>query len=246
MYKAQHAVQRFSKAVRRTFLAAGIGAVAIGGTVAGMSAAGASTQTCNACVHIQNDYAFRGALDALHQATAINSPIGLWYEKPSTTDAGADLLTVSAGTVSSHGKVNQSGLDWSAFKGDAVVRFQYDPFGNHGADTYVGLEGPAPATATKLALRADNPNSIWQEWIAVPLDSSGHATTPNANVIFNTTGHDHYALINVGQTVNPTDPYVATDPGDSITGSLVQQDVEHANFNQNAAVPTNQIWDTQN
>lgn len=228
--------------------AAGSAALLAGGMgIAGAGAASAapvSTQTCNACYHIQNDYAFRGALDALHQATAVNSPIGLWYEKSSTTDPGADLLIVPAGTVSSHGKVNQSGLNWSAYKGDNVVRFKYDPFGNGGANTYVGLDGPAASTATKMALRADNPNSVWQEWIVLPVSSSN---TPelgtHSSVIF---GGGKYVLINVGQTVNTNDPLVATDPGDALTGSLVQQDVEHATITQNYQVPTNQIWDTQN
>lgn len=217
----------------------GIGAVAA-------TTAGASTQTCNGCYHIQNDYAFRGALDALHQATAVNSPVGLWYEKPSTTDPGADFQVVNAGVVGNSGKVNQSGLNWKLYKGDEVVRFKYSPYGNGGANTYLGLEGPAAATATKLALRADNPNSVWQEWIVAPVSPT--TNEPIASVAdFNLqTYTGHYALIDVGQTVNPDDPMLATDPGDALTGSLTQLDVEVANFNQGNALPTNQIWDTQN
>lgn len=232
-------------------------------------AALASTQTCNDCVHVQNDYAFRGALDALHQATAVNSPIGLWYEQAATTDAGADLLAVSSQTViastthANNGTINQSSLNWYPYEGDTVVRFKYDPFGNGGANTYVGLNG------SKVALRADNPNSVWQSFIEVPVTKAGlpvgtgpgtstsPSTTgpgagqlggvPNACGPLNPTakGSTYCVLVNVGQTQNVDDPMVVTDPGDADTGSGVQQDVEFASINQNGEYATNQVWDFQ-
>jgi hypothetical protein len=224
-------------------LAAGAGAVAAAAPAGAATVQPAQTQTCNECIHVQNVYAFRGALDALQQKTAINSPIGLWYERPTTTDPGADLLAVPDGVVSNRGKVNQSGLNWSQYKGLQVVRLKFDPNGNGGADTYIGLEGPNPATATKLALRADNSNSIWQEWIVLPV---GPDNIPNLGVTSSSIfASGKYVLINVGQTVNTYDPEVATDPNNALTGSLVQQDVEHVQINQNYEVPTNQLWNTQ-
>jgi hypothetical protein len=240
----------FGKFRKRIAVAAASAALIAGGATAALApAASASTAkpaftpTCVACIHVQNVYAFRGALDALHQATAVNSPIGLWYETPTTTDAGADMLqvTVTGATGIHGGSVNQSNLDWSKYNGDSVVRFKYDPFGNGGANTYIGLQGPNPATATKLALRNDNPNSIWQEFIRVPVSKEGLGYALSKD-----TTPDHYVLIDVGQTVNPDDPMVVTDPGDAFTGSLVQQDVEPLSIGQFSNVATNQIWDTQN
>ena len=241
-----------------------------GGLSASLAAtsAWATTQTCNTCVHVQNDYAFRGAHDALHQATAVNSPIGLWYEQAATTDAGADLLAVSSQTVipstthANNGVINQSGLNWYPYEGDTVVRFKYDPFGNGGANTYVGLNG------AKVALRADNPNSVWQSFIEVPVTKTGlpagtgpGATTspspttgtgqlggvPNACGPLNPTakGTTYCVLVDVGQTQNVDDPMVVTDPSDADTGSGVQQDVEFASVNQNGEYATNQVWDFQ-
>ncbi len=252
----------------------------IGGAgAAGATSAWAATPTCTSCVHVQNNYAFRGALDALHQATAVNSPIGLWYENPSTTDPGADLLGVDVGTVteslitSNDATVNDSSLNWFPYVGDTVIRLKYDPFGNGGANTYIGLNG------TKLALRNDNPNSRWQEFIEVPVDSATDVPNGCAASVFaelktctrgttaaaNTAGvpdacgpltgntgstpgpndtivTDSCVLIDVGQTQDPSDPMVVTDPADAFTGSLVQQDVAFASINQGDAYATNQVW----
>ena len=221
-----------------------------GGLSASLAAtsAWATTQTCNSCVHVQNDYAFRGALDAKGAGTAINTPIVLWRETTATTDSGADLLVTPAGsvtdstTIANFGLVNQSSLNWVNYEGDTVVRFKYDPFGNGGANTYVGLNG------TNVALRADNPDSKWQEFIEVPVSAAG---APNGNESTGGLGgvtnacNSHCVLIDVGQTQNPDDPMVVTDPADAITGSGVQQDVEFANPNQTGDYPTNKIWDFQ-
>lgn len=231
--------------------------IAGGGALAGpASAAPLVTATCNACIHVQNVYAFRGALDAVHQATAVNSPVSLWYETPTATDAGADLLGLSVGTVVASatnvnfGQVNQSALNWVDYIGDSVVRFKYDPFGNGGANTYIGLNG------TKIALRHDNPDSVWQEFIEVPTDGTGHVDGTSSSGLGGVAdacgdlgspvGVRHCVLIDVGQTANTEDPFVVTDPNDAVTGSLVQQDVEQATLNQNAAVATNQVWDFRN
>lgn len=242
-------------------LAGGLAAAASSTAVA----APALTVTCVSCIHVQNVYAFRGALDAVHQATAVNSPVSLWYETATTTDAGADLLAVGAGSVTQSlttadfGVVNQSNLNWISYLGDTVIRFKYDPFGNGGANTYIGLNG------LKIALRNDNPDSIWQEFIEVPVTVAGSpdgctvtgspvtctGTTGPAGVknacglptTVNPLATSHCVLIDVGQTANPTDPMVVTDPNDAVTGSLVQQDVEFANPNQFGAFPTNEVWD---
>lgn len=234
-------------------LLSGVGVVAAGAA----DAAPALTVTCVSCVHVQSDYAFRGALDAVGQATAPNSPISLWYETPTTTDSGADLQVtgitsvVKSTTHSNDGVVNQSSLNWFSYVGDTVVRFKYDPFGNGGANTYIGLNG------LKVALRADNPNSIWQEDIEVPVTKDG---VPNGygpehlggvknacgDPAFPSSHAEYCVLVNVGQTANPNDPFVITDPGDANTGSLVQQVVTNANQNQFGAYPTNQVWDFQN
>lgn len=218
-------------------------ALASGGlALAAASSASASTVTCTSCTHVQNEYAFRGALDAVHQGTALNTPIVLWYEKASTTDPGADLLVVPGGTVAAavtsadFGVVNQSNLNWVSYIGDSVVRFKYDPYGNGGANTYVGLNG------TNVALRADNPNSKWQEFIEAPVTSSGAPLSPSANAC----SSGHCVLIDVGQTANPNDPIVVTDPNNANTGSLVQQDVTFGNVNQAGDYATNQVWDFQN
>lgn len=267
--------------VRIKALAFAAGLTLLGG-IAAAGTAHASTQTCNSCVHVQNVYAFRGALDAEHAGTAVNTPLVLWYETPSTTDSGADLLGVSAGTVipsttiTNFGQVNQSNVNWDAYLGDSVVRFQYDPFGDNGANTYMGLNG------TRVALRNDNPDSVWQEFIEVPVTRSGAADgctaaslslqlapgsikcsggtagpngtaqglagVPNACGTLNPTGGRSTAdcvLIDVGQTANPQNPEVVTDPSDSDTGSLVQQVVSLANVNQNGDYPTNEVWDFQ-
>jgi hypothetical protein len=220
------------------------------------------TATCLSCIHVQNVYAFRGALDAVHQATAINSPISLWYETPTTTDAGADLqarsvgLVVPAITNADFGVVNQSKLNWVDYLGDTVVRFKYDPFGNGGANTYIGLNGQL-GDGTKVALRKDNPNSIWQEFIEVPVNAAGLATgtttshlggVPNAcGDLVNPTAAGHTCvLVDVGQTQNPEDPFILSDPDDAFTGSLTQVDVEPATVNQFDAVATSQVWRFRN
>lgn len=228
--------------IKTKLLAAAATATLLSGVGVALSgAAQASTQTCTACTHVQNSYAFRGALDAKAAGTAINTPIILWQEKASTTDSGADLLVVSAGSVTASrainnfGLVNQSSLNWAAYERDSVVRFKYDPYGNGGANTYMGLNG------TKLALRADNQNSIWQEFIEVPVSSSGSPERAAANACAS-----HCVLIDVGQTANPDDPMVATDPQNAFTGSGVQQDVEFASTNQAGDYVTNQVWGFQN
>jgi hypothetical protein len=225
------------------------------------------TATCVACIHVQNTYAFRGALDAVHQATAVNSPISLWYETPTTTDAGADLLVVDAGVVTraianaDFGVVNQSKINWVDYVGDSVVRFKYDPFGNGGANTYIGLNGQK-GDGTSVALRKDNPNSVWQEYIEVPVNALGQPNGNNANGGINNLGGvpqacgspvnptpstvRHCVLIDVGQTTNPNDPFILSDPNDAFTGSLVQQDVEQATINQFDAVATSQVWQFRN
>ena len=200
------------------------------------------TVTCVACTHVQNEYAFRGALDAIHQGTAVNTPIVLWYETPTATDPGADLFVSTVTTAITGGHVNQSGLHWTQYNGDSVVRFKYDPYGNGGANTYVGLDGPG--NPTLLALRADNPNSVWQEFIEVPVTAAGVFGANAANAC--SAGLKHCALIDVGQSVNTNDPVVVTDPGNAFTGSLAQQDVEAENINQFGAIATSQVWDFQN
>ena len=211
------------------------------------SPASARTVTCLSCAHVQNQYAFRGALASQAQRTAINTPIILWYEAPTTTDPGADLMVTSAGSVVS-GAVNQSSVNWSAYNGDSVVRFKFAPFGNGQANTYVGLNG------TKLALRNNNPNSVWQEFIEVPVTAAGipngsgpghtggvlNACGPANPVVLNSARH--CLLIDVGQTQNPLDPLLVTDPLNAFTGSLVQQDVEHGIINQFGAYSTAQVW----
>jgi hypothetical protein len=236
-----------------------------GGAAAAAAAqpAGAVTVTCLSCIHVQNEYAFRGALDAVHQATAVNSPISLWFETPTTTDAGADLQVRSAGvvtpslTTADFGVVNQSHVNWIDYVGDSVVRFAYDPFGNGGANTYIGLNGQM-GDGTSVALRKDNPNSIWQELIEVPVNAAGQANgtgginglggVPNAcgNPVNPAPSAQHCVLIDVGQTQNPNDPFVLTDPDNAITGSLVQQRVEQAGINQFDAVNTDQVWQFRN
>jgi hypothetical protein len=247
-------------------------AVALSGGLAAAAssaadAAPALTVTCVSCIHVQNVYAFRGALDAAHAATAVNTPIVLWYEQATTTDSGADLLVVPAGTVTQSlttadfGVVNQSNLNWISYLGDTVVRFKYDPFGDGGANTYVGLN------RLTVSLRHDNPDSIWQEFIEVPVSAAGSpdgqtvtetggtvsftGSTGPANVknacgaptTVNPAATGHCVLIDVGQTANPGDPMVVTDPNDAFTGSLVPQVVGFENPNQFGAVPTNEVWD---
>jgi hypothetical protein len=197
---------------------------AIGGFAVAAAGPASATQTCNTCFHVYNEYAFRGALAAAGQGTAVNTPIVLWYENRSTTDPGADFLVHDQGKVTATGGVNQSALNWVKYAGDHVVRFQYAPYGNTSANTYIGLKG------TKVAIRNDNPNSIWQEWIVVPNDQVGLY------------GHG-FVLINVGESTNTNDPLVLTDPQNAVTGSLVQQDVQPVAFNQQDTVPTNQVWD---
>ena len=161
----------------------------------------------------------------------------LWYETPTTTDPGADLLVKTVTTAITGGHVNQSHLHWTAYNGDSVVRFLYDPYGNGGANTYVGLDG------TALALRADTPNSVWQEFVEVPVDANGFAlpNTPNA-----CKAPAHCVLVDVGQTANTNDPLVVTDPFNAFTGSGEQQDVEFQSINQFNATATNQVWQFQN
>jgi hypothetical protein len=241
-------------------VAAGLAAVPLLGGIAsaaGVQAASAAplvTQTCNSCVHVQNVYAFRGALDAKGAGVAVNTPMILWPEQPSTTDSGADLLAVSTQTVvpsttlTNDGTINQSTLNWYPYEGDTVVRFKYDPFGNNNANTYVGLNG------TKLALRADNPDSVWQSFIEVPVTKAGlpdgtGPTSAKLGGVANACGPlnpsvkpgTYCVLIDVGQTQNTADPMVVTDPGDAFTGSGVQQDVEFAIVNQNGEYGTNQV-----
>jgi hypothetical protein len=247
---------------RRRVVLAGALALAAGGAAAAAIPAQAVTVTCVTCIHVQNVYAFRGALDAVHQATAVNSPVSLWYETPTTTDAGADLQVRSAGpvvpslTIANFGQVNQSSLNWVSYIGDTVVRFRYDPFGNGGANTFIGLNGQM-GDGTSVALRHDNPNSVWQEFIEVPVTAAGLAAgtgpahlggVPNAcgdpvNPV--AAGHN-CVLVDVGQTQNPADPFVLTDPGNAFTGSLVQQKVEQADINQLDAVNTDQVWRFRN
>ena len=199
---------------------------AVGGfAVAGAGAASASP-TCVDCHHVYSDYGFRGALAAEGAGTAVNTPIVLWFNSRGTTDPGADFITHVVGYVGKKGGVNQSPLDWSAYKGDEVVRFKYAPYGDTSADTYIGLNG------SQVAIRNDNPNSIWQEWIVVPLSAQDNGKYGAG-----------YALVDVGQTVNTDDPYIMTDPDDAHVGSLVQQDVEHAAVNQFGHVPTNQVFE---
>jgi hypothetical protein len=208
-------------------LAAGAATLAaVGGFAVAAAGPASASPTCAGCQHVYNAYAFRGALATEGAGTAVNTPIILWYNSPGTTDPGADFIMQSAGYVSSTGGVNQSALNWSTFAGDPVVRFEFAPYGNTSADTYLGLNG------TKVAVRNDNPNSIWQEWIVVPLSAKDNGKYGAG-----------YALIDVGQTVNPEDPYILTDPNLGVTGSLVQQDVEHAQFNQYGHIPTNQVWE---
>ncbi len=248
------------RAVLTAVLAAGLGGGAA--LAVPVQPAGAVTVTCLSCIHVQNEYAFRGALDAVHQATAVNSPISLWYETPTTTDAGADLQVVSAGTVTpalntaDFGVVNQSHLNWIDYVGDSVVRFRYDPFGNGGANTFIGLNGQM-GDGTSVALRHDNPNSIWQEFIEVPVNAAGQPDGNNGNGGINNlggvanacgnpvspaAGAQHCVLIDVGQTQNPNDPFILTDPDNAFTGSLVQQTVQQASINQFDAVTTAQVW----
>jgi hypothetical protein len=191
-------------------------AVGVGALLAA-TAASATTTTCNECHHIQNEYAFRGALDAEHAATAVNTPITLWQESASTTDSGADFLVQDVGTVSHS---NWSQLNGN-FHGDEVVRFECAPYGNTSADTYIGLNG------TNVALRADNSNPVWQEWVVAPVN-----------------GGSHVAYVDVGETGgDQVDPYLLTDPGDAMTGSLTQQTVAHVAWTQNGTVPTDQAWE---
>ena len=235
--------------LRKYAALAGVTSLVLGASIAAAATASASTVTCGSCIHVQNVYAFRGALDAEHAGTAINTPIVLWRETSTTTDSGADLLVTSAGsvtdstTIANFGLVNQSSLNWVNYEGDTVVRFKYDPFGNGGANTYVGLNG------TNVALRADNPNSKWQEFIEVPVTStgvpSGSTSSGGLGGVSNAC-NSNCVLIDVGQTQNPDDPIVVADPSDAITGSLVQQDVEFANPNQAGDYPTNEVWDFQN
>ena len=228
--------------LRARIASVAIGMLAAGGLAVTALPASASTVTCTDCTHVQSVYAFRGALDAESAGTAVNTPIVLWYEKSTTTDSGADLLVTSAGsvtdspTIANFGLVNQSHLNWVNYEGDSVVRFKYDPFGNGGANTYMGLNG------TKLALRNDNPDSVWQEFIEVPVSSTGvPALTNAANACTS-----YCVLVDVGQTQNPDDPIVVTDPGDAFTGSLVQQTVAFGNVNQAGDYPTNQVWKFEN
>ena len=243
--------------VRRWLAIGAVAALPLAGavTAATSGAAQASTETCNSCIHVQSEYAFRGALDAVGQATAVNSPLSLWYEQASTTDPGADFLVSGEGTVipstviTNDGVVNQSGLNWYDYEGDSYVRFKYDPYGNGGADTYLGLNG------TKIALRANNPDSIWQEVIEAPVTAAGTPDgsgpldlggVPNACGSPTTTSAlatRHCVLIDVGQTANTVNPLVITDPDDAFTGSLVQQDLELPIINQNTEFATNQVWD---
>lgn len=225
-------------------------ALMVGGLAfAAASPASASTVTCSACVHIENGYFF-GAIDATHQGTAVNTPIIMWGETPATDDPGADfLLNTTAGTVTHSGKVNQSPLNWSAYRGDTVARFEYAPFGNTDANTYIGLNG------TKLALRNDNPDSKWQEFIEVPLSSTGVpltgssgfknacGTTSTADGFYSSVeSSDFCMLIDVGQSVNADDPTVVTNPFNSGIYSLVQQQVSPENPAGNGTIPNDEQW----
>lgn len=252
-------------ALRRRIALAAVAALGLGAGTAVIAAppAGAFTVTCVSCIHVQSTYAFRGALDAVHQATAVNSPISLWYETPTTTDAGADFQVVSAGsviastTMANDGVVNQSHLNWFDYVGDSVVRFRYDPFGNGGANTFIGLNGQM-GDGTSVALRHDNPNSIWQEFIEVPVNALGQPNgtggtnnlggTPNAcgSPVSPSPSAQRCVLIDVGQTRNTNDPFILTDPDNAVTGSLVQQKVQQATINQFDAVSTDQVWSFRN
>jgi hypothetical protein len=249
-------------ALRRRVILAAVLALGAGAGAAAAVPAQAVTVTCLSCIHVQNVYAFRGALDAVHQATAVNSKISLWYETPTTTDAGADIQVVSAGTVvpalqtADFGVVNQSHVNWVDYEGDSVVRFRYDPFGNGGANTFIGLNGQM-GDGTSVALRKDNPNSVWQEFIEVPVNALGQPNGNNNNGGINNLGGvanacgnpvaptasaQRCVLIDVGQTQNPNDPFILTDPDNAFTGSLVQQKVQQATINQFDAVSTDQVW----
>jgi hypothetical protein len=258
----------FAAAAALTLLG-GMGAVA-----AAAGPASASTQTCNTCIHVQSDYAFRGSLDAEHADTAVNTPAVLWYETPSASDSGADFQGFAAGTVtqtlgavapSDDSTLNQSGENWYAYTGDTYIRLKYSPYGDNSANTYLGLDG------TTLSLRADNPDSKWQEFIEVPVTAGGAPDgtlnggangstgtglggTANAcgSLTDPTSGYGYNAeasycvLVDVGQTADPADPDVFTDPGNADTGSLVPQVVAFANVNQNGDYTTSQVWDFQN
>lgn len=217
--------------------AGGVGVMGASTAATAATARPSVTITCVSCIHVQNTYAFRGGLAANHQGTAINTPIVLWYETPTATDPGADLLVKTVTTAITGGHVNQSSLHWTQYNGDSVVRFLFDPFGNGGANTYIGLNG------TNVALRADNPNSVWQEFIEVPVSAAGLPLPNAANAC---AAGKHCLLIDVGQTSNTNDPFIVTDPGNAFTGSGVQQDVEQVNVNQFGAYPTNSVWGFQN
>ena len=240
--------------------ASAVTVLATGGLAFAALPASATTQTCNECLHVENAY-YQGALDFEGQHTSINTPVIMWGETPATTDPGADLLVnTTPGTVPRKGNINQSHLDWSAYRGDSIVRFEDAPFGNTGPDTYLGLNG------TSLALRHDNPHSQWQEFIEVPVSSTGvidqsstYASNANAceaaygvspssfttnlpNDTLVTLTAPTCMLVDVGQSVNPDDPMVVTNPGNSGIYSAVQQVVTPENPNQNNEIPSNQLW----
>lgn len=194
------------------------GGVGLAGTMSA-SAAPAKTPTCNDCTHVQNVYAFRGNLDSLGQHTTYNNPVVLWPGTATTGDPGQDFRWVIQGEVGATGRY--AAFD-SLYGNDAVVRFQYTPYGNNSANVYLGLNG------SLAAIRPDNQtNPDYQSWIVVPEYGAQHGEV---------------YLINVGATGNPSDPVVLTDPGYAVTGSKTQIDIETLNINQDRQVDTSQLW----
>ena len=205
---------------RRALAVVAAPAVIVGGLALSAGSASASTPTCNDCTHVQNVYAFRGNLDALGQSSKANTPVVLWYGTGSTNDPAQDFRVVPQGTVSHSGRYAAFNQD---YHGMAVVRFEYTPDGNDAAHVYLGL---TPGTS-KASVRPDNTaDPDYQSYIEVPVDNT----------------HNAVVLVNVGESSNPSDPMVLTDPGYAFTGSKTQIALAPASVNQNGDVDTSQLW----
>jgi hypothetical protein len=195
------------------------GGVGLAGTTVASASKSPKTPTCSDCTHVQNVYAFRGNLDSLGQGTSYNNPVVLWYGTGTTSDPGQDFRWRLQGIVSRRGPYKAF---HDLYGGDAVIRLQYTPYGNNSANVYLGLDG------LKAAIRPDNMvDPEYQSWV-VDLKHNR--------------GHKEAVLINVGETTNPADPYVLTDPGYAAVGSKTQLDLEILNVNQYRHVDTSQLW----
>ena len=205
-------------------IAAGAATFALAGGgvgLAGTTVASASTPTCDMCTHVQNVYV-GGNLDAIGQGANANSPVILWHGTRTTSDPAQDFRWFREGTVSPKGRY--AACD-HRYDGDRVIRLQYTPRSNNSANVCLGLNG------LKAAIRPYNQvDPAYQSWIVVDLKGP------------TVMGHPEAVLINVGETTNPADPYVLTDPHHAAVRSKVQLDLEVLHSTQDHHADTAQLW----